>query len=288
MPADEVYAPEAPGVVRERSDKPPGVVRERSDKAPGVVRERPAKTPGVAREPHGWRDRLFAALLPASCLSCAAPLAASARLGLCPGCRGRLRPLASACALCATPLAAAAPAGYVCGRCRARPPAYDRLLALWSYEPPLDAVVRGLKFGRLDYLGRHLGLALAQAFLGEMQGAHLVVPVPLHWRRRLRRGYNQAERIAQPLATALGQPLSRALRRRRATPPQSALGRPERLANPRRAFHARRREALAGRTVLLVDDVATTGATLEAAAEALKRAGAAAVVAVVAGRTPSE
>ncbi len=283
MPADQVYAPQAPGVVRERSDQAPGVVRELSD-----------SSPRVAAEPRGWRDLLLSALLPAACLGCAAPLGAAARLGLCAACRGRLRRLGSACPLCAAPLATTAPVGYVCGRCRARPPAYDRLLALWSYEPPLDAVVRALKFGRLDYLGRHLGLALAEAFgggsgdIGGMGEADVVVPVPLHWRRRLARGYNQAERIARPIALALDRPFATALRRRRATPPQSGLGRPERLRNPRRAFGVRpaTAAALAGRTVLLVDDVATTGATLDAAATALKQAGAAAVVAVVAGRTP--
>ena len=275
MPADEVYAAQAPGVVQERSNQAPGVVRERSD-----------RPESAARAPHGWRDRLLAAVAPAACLSCAAPLGARDRLGLCAACRGRLRPLGRACPLCAAPLAGAAPPGYACGRCRARPPAYDRLLALWSYEPPLDAVVRALKFGRLDYLGRHLGLALAEALGGELGGADLVVPVPLHWRRRLRRGYNQAERIARPLAGALDRPLAAALRRLRATPPQSALGRSERLKNPRRAFRARGRFRLAGRTVLLIDDVATTGATLDAAAAALKSAGAAAVVALVAGRTP--
>ncbi len=276
MPAEEVYAARVRGVAAEQSG--------RAGRGPGG---------GPATARHGWRDRLFAALLPAACLGCAAPLGAAAPLGLCAACRGRLRPLGAACAGCAASFDAAVPAGYLCGRCRARPPAYDRLLALWRYEPPLDAVVRGLKFGRLDYLGRHLGLALAAAFLPELgpdlgvPSIDLVVPVPLHWRRRLRRGYNQAERIARPLAAALGRPLAPALARRRATPPQSALGRPERLANPRRAFRARARHDLDGRTVLLVDDVATTGATLDAAAAALKRAGAAAVIAMVAARTPS-
>jgi ComF family protein len=123
-----------------------------------------------------------------------------------------------------------------------------------------------------------------------LDDADVVVPVPLHWRRRLRRGYNQAERIARPLALAIDRPLATALRRRRATPPQSGLGRSERLRSPRRAFGVRPTKAttaaLVGRTVLLVDDVATTGATLDAAAAALKNAGAAAVIAVVAGRTP--
>ena len=270
MPAEKVYA--APGL--------------------GVATAGP---PGA----RGWRDRLFAALLPAACLGCGAPLPASpaaSALGLCAACRGRLRAPGNACGRCALPLAASTPAGFLCGRCRAHPPAYDRLLALWSYEPPLDAVVRGLKFGRLDYLGRHLGVALAEAFLAELgpdaeaagvAGIDRVVPVPLHWRRRLARGFNQAERIARPLAAALGRPLAQALVRRRATPPQSGLGRPERLANPRRAFRVRRGAGdLAGATILLVDDVATTGATLDGAALTLKRAGAGRVIALVAGRTP--
>lgn len=251
-------------------------------------------TPDLAEHPPlGWWDRLVWAVLPAGCLGCAAPLpAAVSPLGLCGPCRGRLSPVpAHACDRCGRPLAAEAlPAGYCCGDCRADPPAYDRLLALWRYAPPLDAVVQGLKFGRLDYLGSHLAEALAgqlgaavQAQVGEEA---LVVPVPLHWRRRLTRGFNQAERIAHPLARRLGLPFSPALARRRATPPQSRLDQAARLRNLRRAFAVRGRGRIEGRHVVLVDDVATTGATLDTAAAALKAAGAAAVTAVVAGRTP--
>ena len=122
----------------------------------------------------------------------------------------------------------------------------------------------------------------------------LVVPVPLHWRRRLARGFNQAERIARPLAACLGVAYGSALRRRRATRAQARLGRAERLANPAGAFAVRhspfpgRRLRLDGARVLLVDDVATTGATLEAAARALRVAGAESVTAVAVARTPSD
>lgn len=248
--------------------------------------------PSVAPPPgERWLDRLVHALLPAPCLGCGRPLpAAGAALGLCASCRARLAPLPrEACAVCARPLAAwALPEDYRCGACRQRPPGFDRLLALWCYRPPLDAVVRGLKFGRLDYLGRHLAAALAEGLGERLAGFDRVVPVPLHWRRRLSRGYNQAERIARPLASHLGLPCAPALSRRRATPPQSLLGRDERLANLRKAFRVPRPERVRGLHILLIDDVATTGATLDAAARALKKAGAAAVTALVAGRTPLE
>jgi ComF family protein len=210
----------------------------------------------------------------------------AALLGLCASCRGRLTPLPAVCAVCARPLEAFdPPAGYRCGACRERSPAFDRLLALWVYREPLDAVVQALKFGRLDYLGRHLAVALDEGLGEDLADFDGVVAVPLHWRRRLARGYNQAERIAHPLAGRLGLPLLPALRRTRPTPPQTSLGKAGRLANLRQAFRVPRPGRVRGLRLLLVDDVATTGATLDAAAAALKRAGAGGVTAVVAGRT---
>ena len=274
------------------------------DVAPGRL-DRPGDRPGLWDPPGftpGLWDRLLHVLLPAPCLACGTPLPARAPLGLCPPCHGRLRPLSPTngaravapagvgpvCSGCARPLAGLrSTAGSCCGRCLGAPPAYDRLLALWLYQPPLDAVVAGLKFGRLDYLGAHLAACAGDLCdLAAPAGLDLVVPVPLHWRRRLARGYNQSERIARPLARRLGVPYADALRRHRATPPQTALGRRARLANLHRAFRVRQPAAVAGRRILLVDDVATTGATLEAAARELRRAGALEILALVAGRTP--
>ena len=211
-------------------------------------------------------------------------------MSLCGECRLSLVPLPrEACAVCSRPLTAhALPVDYRCSACRQNPPAFDRLLALWSYRPPLDAVVQGLKFRRLDYLGRHLALALGEGLRDRLIGFDAVVPVPLHWRRRLARGYNQAERIARPLAKSLALSCLPALSRHRATPPQSLLGREERLSNLRKAFQVPHPERVRGLHLLLVDDVATTGATLNAASAALKSAGAATVVALVAARTPLE
>lgn len=245
-------------------------------------------------------------LLPAGCLGCGEALGGGrAHLSLCLACRGRLTRPAPGCAACGEPIPAAAPApgrtplpaGWVCGACRRRPPPFSALRAAWSYDGAIGEVVRALKFRRLDYLGAHLARDLRELAAGDGEGFDLVVPVPLHWLRRWRRGYNQAERIARPLARLLGVPCREVLRRRRATRPQTGLAREERLANPRGAFALRsgfggavrgRRHRPAGRRVLLVDDVVTTGATLRAAAEVLRRAGAREVVAVAAARTPAE
>jgi ComF family protein len=219
------------------------------------------------------RDRVLHLVLPAPCLGCHAPIAGPVErtsLGLCSVCRGRLRPVSLL----------------------ESPTGIDRLLALWAYGPPLDAVIHRLKFGRLDYLGRQLGEVLAETVCREIVEAgsafDAVVPVPLHWWRQLSRGFNQAEEIARPLAAQLGLRCLPALGRRRATSAQSSLARTERLRNLRGAFRVRRRFAsrMRGARILLLDDVTTTGATLAAAAAALREAGAAEVLAAVVAQTP--
>ncbi len=253
----------------------------------------PPLSPKV-RPGRGWLGPLLHLVLPSCCSGCGAPLlaatTAATELGLCGGCRSALRPISrrEVCATCALPLAASElPTGWRCGPCRRDPPAFDRLLALWRYETPLDTVIQGLKFRRLDYLGTHLARSLAAELRHELTGLDLVTPVPLHWRRRLARGYNQAACIGRPLAGLLALPFAQTLARRRATPPQTLLHRGDRLDNLRRAFRVRQPSRVQGLRVLLVDDVATTGATLDAAATALKKAGAAAVTALVAARTPA-
>ncbi len=213
------------------------------------------------RERRGWLDLLF----PICCLGCGNPTTAP-RLGLCPPCSRRLR-------------VAAQPA------CRGVSRSYQRLVAGWLYEPPCDGVIKALKFRGLEYLGAELGHALAARFTELNREHDAVVAVPLHWRRRWWRGYNQAELIARAVAADLELPLLPALRRRRATRRQTSLARDARLAALRGAFGpSRRGPGAGGLRVLLVDDVFTTGATLAAAAEALIQGGASAVTGVVAAR----
>jgi ComF family protein len=157
--------------------------------------------------------------------------------------------------------------------------------AFGSFGGALATALRRLKYQDRPDLGAPLGhLARRTARLAGLT-ADLVVPVPLHPRRLVERGYNQAALLAAEVAIELGAPLAaRALVRVRHTPQQARADRASRLDNVREAFRARRPASLRGRRVVLVDDVATTGSTLTACAEALLAAGAASVTAVVIAR----
>lgn len=174
-------------------------------------------------------------------------------------------------------------------RCRARPPAFDGLQAAYVYQDPIDAVIHALKFKGLEFLGGQLADVIDRRVGATLPRCDLVVPVPIAWARRLRRGFNQAELIARPLAKRLGVPaIGDALRRAGGKPAQSRSSRSRRFSNVDNVFNVfgvRRERLLVGQTVLLVDDVATTTATLHQAALALRKAGAARVFAVVVART---
>ena len=246
------------------------------------------------------RKTLTYLLFPAPCLACGGIDRDLERpLGLCLRCRGRLVKVRDpCCATCARPLGCidgvgdsgahseGVHSGYRCGRCRLRRPRIERLTAHWVYQEPLDRVVLGLKFRRLRFLGEQLGAALAERLGRDPPPVDAVVPVPLHWRRQLERGYNQADEIARAVATSLTLPRLRALRRRRSTRPQMELPRDKRDANLQAAFICRSPKRIAGRAILLVDDVLTTGATLDQAARCLQAAGSGPIFAAVVARTP--
>jgi ComF family protein len=161
--------------------------------------------------------------------------------------------------------------GQICGRCLRNPPAFDSTCALYDYVFPADVLVRAFKY--------HHRLSLARFFaeaVSTLPETDVVVPMPLHPRRLSERGFNQALEIARPLARAAGLPLEQGgVVRKRHTPPQAGLDREDRLASPRGAFACHRR--FDGLRVMVIDDVMTTGASLDALARCLKVAGAAAV-----------
>jgi ComF family protein len=157
------------------------------------------------------------------------------------------------------------------------------------FEGPVRAALHDLKYAGERRLAEPLGAAVARRWARVGTGAQVLVPVPVHAERERRRGYDQAALIAAVAARRLGLPLSRALERERATVAQFELGRDERAANVADAFGLRGSDpsvarAVAGRWILLVDDVVTTGATLAACATALRRAGALAVSAIAVAR----
>lgn len=177
------------------------------------------------------------------------------------------------CATCKTPFLNQFPLDEngVCGLCRAGVRGFDAAYCFGAHEGALREMIHLFKYGRMQPLGARLGKMMWSA-LPVDEAFDVVVPVPLHWRRRWTRGFNQSEVLARYVARRRGIQLVCALTRRRATDSQASLSNPRRRLNVSGAFLAKK--SVAGQRVLLVDDVMTTGATASACALALKRAGA--------------
>jgi len=218
------------------------------------------------------RDFLGGLLFGGACYVCRG----QARGILCAACRAELPRLQGAlCPRCALP----SPGAALCGRCLADTPEYDATVAPLAYDFPADALVHALKFRGELSLASFLGKLLAER-IAQRETIDLVIPVPLSAARLRGRGYNQALEIARHLPGKLD--FSSCVRERDATP-QTELPWAERRRNVRGAFACRR--SLEGARVAVVDDVMTTGATLDEMARTLKRAGAARVVNWVLART---
>ena len=218
-------------------------------------------------------------VLPPSCLCCYAPVGTAG--ALCADCWIGVsfigRPC---CARCGLPFAIEAAQGALCGSCIRMPPVYDRARAAFLYEGTGRELILAFKMADRSWLAPRLAGWLHRAAAPLLTDADLVVPVPLHRWRLLARRFNQAAVLAGLIARRAGTPavLDLLLRTRR-TPPQTRLSGPERRRNVRGAFQVRRARIpmVAGRRILLVDDVLTTGATVSACARALRKAGAARV-----------
>jgi ComF family protein len=231
--------------------------------------------------------RGFAELIyPGTCLACEAALRESER-ALCTDCIAGLLddPLAS-CRRCASTLGPNLPPADDCPKCRNQSVAFDGAFRLGPYEGLCREVILKLKHGKHEGLAEVVGKLWARSRDGALRELTIsaVVPVPLHWRRRWSRGYNQAEVLAAAWAKALGKPLRhRWLRRRRPTEFQTSLTKTARQDNVRGAFSIRSDPSIRGACILLIDDVLTTGATASEAARALKQAGAKQVFVAVLG-----
>jgi ComF family protein len=215
--------------------------------------------------------------LPPACALCGAVASGD---GLCTGCRMALPRLpALRCAVCAVPT----PAGEVCGRCLQAPPRYARVAAALEYTFPVDSLVQRLKYAADLACARPLAAALADTIEHEPY-PDLVIAMPIARQRLAERGFNQAAEIARLACREFGlTPRTGLVRRQRAATPQASLPWKERARNVRGVFACD--ADLSGMSVAVVDDVMTTGATLDELAGALRHAGAKTVTGWIAART---
>jgi ComF family protein len=223
--------------------------------------------------------RLLHAVLPAHCRTCEKGLDDDPVPFFCRACWATIKPITGPCcprcgrpfrsgvALLHSPL-------HLCGACRLRPPAFTRAWSFYRYEPPLQDAIHLFKYHRKVALAGALGELMNTAWT-DIPEVDTVIPVPLHPSRLREREFNQSLLLADRVARSLHRPVSwTALLRVRATEPQTELRRAGRLKNLRRAFIVPDQARVAGKRILLVDDVLTTGTTVNECAKALRKAGA--------------
>lgn len=218
---------------------------------------------------HWWHEALNL-LLPPRCVLCGQP---SGSICICGPCKNDLPWSGPQCRQCGLPLPATQ--DQTCGKCLQHPPPFDRTVSPLRYCFPADQLVRALKFHRQLAEGRVLSHLMCEYIMAEgLTLPDVLIPVPLHRIRMLKRGFNQACELSGYASRVLGIPqITTGLRRKRNTKAQSGLSRKQRRSNVRGAFywHARNQP---GRHVALIDDVMTTGTTVSECARILKKAGA--------------
>jgi ComF family protein len=231
-------------------------------------------------------DACVGALLAPACAACGR-IVERAGASICEGCWSGVRLLTPPlCTRCGDPLpwVHEPSSNASCVRCATHRSAIARARALGPYEGALRAIVHSLKYRGRRSTARRLGALLRQHCSDVLDGADALVPVPLHYRRRWTRGFNQADEIAR----AIGGPVWAVLRRHRATQTQTGLARAARVRNVQGKFvltlRARAMHRVRSATLVLVDDVRTTGATLDACARVLIDGGAAEVRAITVAR----
>jgi ComF family protein len=229
-------------------------------------------------------------LLAPSCAACRTELAEPLNSPVCHRCWSLVAPVAApACATCGDELPPQWVDPVVCARCLAAPPAFARAASAGRYDGALREVIHVFKYDGRRLLAEPLGRLMRSAGADLLAGADAAIPVPLHPIRAWQRGFNQAD----DLARQLGLPVWRALRRRRHGPPQASLAARQRQANLKTAFALSRswvlgarlrRQSLRDQVVVVIDDVMTTGATVEACSDVLLAAGVRSVRVLTAAR----
>jgi ComF family protein len=237
----------------------------------------------------GIVDALKDFMWPGRCPACNEKLSADSptpsTAPFCEECAAGLTPIDSPiCTRCGLPFDSAGP-DHLCGECLADPPPFARARAGFEYGASArDAVLR-LKYGKVQWVGEALGRLLCN-IAGISTLPDILVPVPLHPKRLVKRGFNQAALLAAPSARLLGRPIrANVVQRVQETPPQAGQTRHERFANLRGAFICNNEPAVQGKRILLIDDVITTGATVREVSRTLTKAGAESVEVIAFART---
>jgi ComF family protein len=214
-------------------------------------------------------------VLPPRCLACGTIV--DEPDALCSSCWAGMRFFAPPwCAVCGLPFPHPMGEEAVCADCARQKPSWDRARAVMRYDKHSRHLVLALKHGDRTHVARALGRWMGRAGAELLEGADMIMPVPLHWTRLFTRRYNQAGLLAHAVRAAGGPPvMADWLVRRRRTPSQGRLGPAARARNVRGAFAVRRGCNVKGKRIVLVDDVLTTGATVEECARVLRRGGAA-------------
>ncbi len=250
---------------------------------------------GWPRSDRGWlaeiRDALVSVFFPSGCRICERLLTSASRVPLCEECLSSFERVPNiVCEVCGLPLPGLARSEgepLLCPACQERTYAFDRARSFAVYQNAVVRAILLLKFEQIEPLGAWFAERLAELVRdgGDRLAADVVVPVPLHRERERERGYNQAALLSKPLAKRLRLPHKAVLlMRTRARPDKQVLSLEERWESVRGAFATRPGSQVDNLRVLLVDDVLTTGATLEACARALREAGAKSVIGLTVAR----
>lgn len=238
----------------------------------------------------GFMRQAIRFLLPVDCAACGAPLTNDPIPLFCAGCWRTISPLTHPrCARCGrpfpSPVATAYSPNHVCQSCAERPPAYTRAWTLYPYLPPLQDAVCLFKYRGKIALASPLARLMIDR-LPPLDCVDLLMPVPLHARRLREREFNQSLLLADRIGRHLDTPVSFTnLLRIIPSPAQTTLSRKDRLMNLRGAFALRHPESISGKRILLIDDVFTTGATVNECAKTLRKAGSGDVYALTLART---